>query len=154
MRRWRLTPSTRTGQLIVLTALAVLLYVGAAVGLAAIPGYSSMRHTLAGVRWPWVLASVGGVLAALAGYLLAWRGLASGGVDGVSLSRRQRVAVVLAGFGGFIGRGGSAIDRYALLQLVRLHAVVVRGAARSSLHRRSCGNTEPGTRRPVQYRAR
>jgi uncharacterized membrane protein YbhN (UPF0104 family) len=115
MRRWRLTPSTRTGQLIVLTALAVLLYVGAAVGLAAIPGYSSMRHTLAGVRWPWVLASVGGVLAALAGYLLAWRGLASGGVDGVSLSRRQRVAVVLAGFGGFIGRGGSAIDRYAML---------------------------------------
>jgi hypothetical protein len=114
MRRWRLGPSTRTGQLIALTALAVL----------------------------------------LAGCLLAWRGLASGGVDGVSLSRRQRVAVVLAGFGGFIGRGGSAIDRYALLQLVRLHAVVVRGAARSSLHRRSRRNTEPRIRRPVPRYAR
>ena len=65
MRRWRLTPSSRAGQLLALAALAVLLYVGAATGLSAIPGYDEMRHTLAGVRWPWVLASLVGVAAAL-----------------------------------------------------------------------------------------
>lgn len=115
MRRWRLTPTTRAGQLIALTALAVLLYAGALAGLSAIPGYDVMRHTLAGVRWYWLLASLGGVAAAFAGYLLAWRGLARGAGGGRWLSRRQRLAVVLVGFGGFIGRGGSAIDRYAML---------------------------------------
>ena len=38
MRRWRLAPTSRAGQLFALTALAVLLYVGAATGLSAIPG--------------------------------------------------------------------------------------------------------------------
>ena len=63
-------------------------------GLAAIPGYATVRHTLAGVRWPWLLVSLGGVAAALAGYLLAWRGIARGGVGGGSLSRRQQFAAV------------------------------------------------------------
>lgn len=114
-RRWRLIPSTRTSQLAALTVLAVVLYVGAAVGLSAIPGYAVMRHTLAGVRWQWLLASLAGVGAAFAGYLLAWRGIARGAGASGSLSRRQRLAAVVTGFGGFIGRGGSAIDRYALL---------------------------------------
>jgi uncharacterized membrane protein YbhN (UPF0104 family) len=115
MRHWRLSPSTRAGQLLVLSVLAVLLYVGAAAGLSAIPGYAEERHTLAGVRWVWVLASLGGVAAAFAGYLLAWRGLARGASAGGSLTRRQQLAAVLTGFGGFIGRGGSAVDRYAML---------------------------------------
>jgi uncharacterized membrane protein YbhN (UPF0104 family) len=115
IRRWRLTPSARGSQVAALTVLAVLLYVGAAAGLSAIPGYDEMRHTLAGVRWAWVLASLGGVVAAFVGYLLAWRGVARGAGAGGSLSRRQRLAAVTAGFGGFIGRGGSAVDRYAML---------------------------------------
>ena len=114
-RRWWLVPSARGPQLAVLTVLAVLLYVGAAAGLSAIPGYAVMRHTLAGVRWGWLLASLGGVGAAFAGYLLAWRGIVRGAGAGGSLSRRQRLAVVVTGFGGFVGRGGSAIDRYAML---------------------------------------
>lgn len=115
MRRWRLRPSTPAGQLLMLTALAVLLYVGAAVGLSAIPGFAVVRQTLASVRWYWLVASLGGVAAAFAGYLLAWRGIERGGAGGVRLAPRQRRAAVLAGFGGFIGRGGSAIDRYAML---------------------------------------
>ena len=114
-RHWRLTPAARGPHLAVLTALAVLLYVGAAAGLSAIPGYDQMRHTLAGVRWPWLLACLAGVGAAFAGYLLAWQGIARGAGAGGSLSRRQRLAAVTAGFGGFVGRGGSAIDRYAML---------------------------------------
>jgi uncharacterized membrane protein YbhN (UPF0104 family) len=114
-RRWRLTPSARGPQLAALTVLAVLLYVGAAAGLSAIPGYAVMRHTLAGVRWGWLLASLGGVGVAFVGYLLAWRGIARGAGAGGSLSRRQRLAAVVTGFGGFIGRGGSAIDRYTML---------------------------------------
>jgi len=115
MRRWRLTPSSRASWLVLLTLTTVLLYAGAAAGLSAIPGYPEMRHTLAGVRWPWLVASLAGVGAAFAGYLLAWRGIVRGAGAGGSISRRQRLAVVVAGFGGFIGRGGSAIDRYAML---------------------------------------
>ena len=45
-----------------------------------------------------------------------WPGAVSSAAQAsTSLTRRQRRAVVLAGFGGFIGRGGSAIDRYAML---------------------------------------
>ncbi len=53
-------------------------------------------------------------LAALAGYLLAWLGIARAG-GGPQLGRGQRFAAVLVGFGGFVGRGGSAIDRYVFL---------------------------------------
>jgi hypothetical protein len=44
------------------------------------------------VRWPWLLVSLGEMAAALAGCLLAWRGIAREGVGGGSLSRRQRFA--------------------------------------------------------------
>jgi uncharacterized membrane protein YbhN (UPF0104 family) len=96
----------------VAVTIAVVLYAGAAVGLSAIPGYDVMWHVLGSVRWPWLPASAGGVAAAFAGYVLAWQGIARAG-GGPVLSHRQRLAAVLAGFGGFIGRGGSAIDRYA-----------------------------------------
>jgi hypothetical protein len=96
------------------TAIAVVLFVGAMTGLAAIPGYHEMERVLAGVRWPWLAASVGGVLAAFAGYLAAWQGIAQGG-GGPELTPSQRFAAVMVGFGGFIGRGGSAVDRYVML---------------------------------------
>lgn len=94
--------------------IAVVLYAAAAVGLPAIPGYGVTAHVLGSVRWPWIPASVGGVGAAFAGYLLAWHGIARA-AGGPQLNRRQRFATVLVGFAGFIGRGGSAIDRYAFL---------------------------------------
>jgi hypothetical protein len=94
--------------------IAVALYAAAAVGLSVIPGYSAMGHVLGHVRWPWVAASAGGVAAAFIGYLLAWHGI-TGAAGGPVLNRRQRFAAVLVGFAGFVGRGGSAIDRYAFL---------------------------------------
>jgi hypothetical protein len=114
MRRPWLRPPSRAGALAGLTVLAVVLFAAAATGLAVLPGYHVMGRTLAGVRWPWVAASLGGVVVAGGGYLLAWRGITRGG-DGPRLGGRQWVAVVLAGFGGFVARGGSAIDRYAML---------------------------------------
>lgn len=114
MRSLWLEPSSRTRKIILQVVIAVVLYVGAAAGLSAIPGYGVMAHVLGGVRWAWIAASAGGVAAALTGYVLAWDGIARAG-DGPVLNRRQRFAVVLAGFAGFVGRGGSAIDRYAFL---------------------------------------
>jgi uncharacterized membrane protein YbhN (UPF0104 family) len=93
--------------------IAVVLFAGAAAGLAVIPGFQLMWRTLAGVRWPWLAASFGGLAAAFAGYMLAWHGIARYG--GPQLTTRQRFAAVMVGFGGFIGRGGSAIDRYVLM---------------------------------------
>jgi uncharacterized membrane protein YbhN (UPF0104 family) len=114
MRLLRLGPSSRTGKVVLHALIAVALYAGAAVGLAAIPGYGVLERVLGSVRWPWIAASAGGVGAAFAGYLLAWRGIARAG-GGPVLNRRQRFSVVLVGFAGFVGRGGSAIDRYAFL---------------------------------------
>lgn len=94
--------------------IAVVLFAGAAAGLSAVPGYGVMEQVLEHLRWGRLAASAAGVVAAFAGYLLAWRAIARVG-GGPQVSRRQRLAVVLAGFGGFIGRGGSAIDRYAFL---------------------------------------
>ena len=84
------------------------------IGLSAIPGYAALLHVLGRVRWPWILASAGGVVLAFAGYVLAWQGIARAG-GGLALSRRQRLATVLVGFGGFISRAGSSVDRYAFL---------------------------------------
>lgn len=94
--------------------ITVVLFAGAAAGLSAIAGYGVMARTLEHVPWGWLAASAAGVVAAFGGYLLAWRAIARAG-GGPQVSRRQRLAVVLAGFGGFVGRGGSAIDRYAFL---------------------------------------
>jgi hypothetical protein len=104
------------------------------------------------------LASLGGVAAAFVGYLLAWRGLVGGAGPGGSLTRRQRRAVVLAGFGGFIGRGGSAIDRYAMLAAgmdkreadVRLtgldaleHTPLAVGCCAAAIYLLATGRTDP-----------
>jgi uncharacterized membrane protein YbhN (UPF0104 family) len=68
-----------------------VLFVGAATGLAAIPGYAAMAHTLGDIRWGWLVASAGGVGAAFAGYLLAWRGIARAGRAGGHPGRRDRL---------------------------------------------------------------
>jgi hypothetical protein len=61
----------------------------------------------------WVLALVGGLLVSFVGYYFAYRGIfrVEGGPD---LPRRDMIAVVAAGFGGFLAHGGGALDQYAL----------------------------------------
>jgi hypothetical protein len=101
---------TTTGGLVMAV---VLLSTGAAVGMSSIAGFGHVWHRLALFDWPWVVASAAGVVAALAGYRTAFDGVVWGGHHRV-LTRRQRLGVVAAGFGAFVPRGGTAIDRYVM----------------------------------------
>ncbi|HEY3943211.1 MAG TPA: hypothetical protein VGL60_12110 [Acidimicrobiales bacterium] len=101
---------------LVSTALSVVLValfsLGAAVGMASIVGFHRMVSVLASVDTPWIAVSAGGVLLAFLGYRMAFDQVIWAGTDNVS--RRARLGVVTAGFGAFLHRGGTAIDRYVM----------------------------------------
>jgi uncharacterized membrane protein YbhN (UPF0104 family) len=93
-----------------LTLLAALLSAGALIGLSWVAGFGAVEHRLEQVRWPWLLVSLGGMLSAFVGYRVAFEGIARVR-GGPRLSPAERTTLVTAGFGGFIARGGSAVDR-------------------------------------------
>ena len=99
--------------LALLTLLAALLFVGALVGLGWVAGFGAVEARLDRVDWPWLGASLAGMLLAFGGYRLAYEGIAKVG-GGPRLSRAERSAIVVAGFGGFVARGGSALDKRAM----------------------------------------
>jgi hypothetical protein len=98
-------------RLLLLTALAALLYVAGGVGMAYIAGFDDIWRAVQHPSWPWLAASLGGVVLAFVGYYFGYRGVGriEGGPD--DLSHADRLAVVAAGFGGFLAHGGVGIDR-------------------------------------------
>jgi uncharacterized membrane protein YbhN (UPF0104 family) len=101
----------RPHRLLLLTALAALLYVGVGVALAYVAGFDDVWRAVQHPDWPWLAASLGLVVLAFAGYYFGYRGIGKieGGPD--ELSHADRLAVVAAGFGGFFAHGGAGIDR-------------------------------------------
>jgi hypothetical protein len=101
-------------RLALLTASAAALYVAGGVGLAYVAGFGRVWHVAQHPSWPWLAASLGGVLAAFVGYYFGYRGIGKieGGPD--DLSHVDRLAVVAAGFGGFLAHGGTGIDRIVM----------------------------------------
>jgi hypothetical protein len=93
--------------------LAVLLYVAAGIGMAYVAGFGAVHERLDHAQWWWLAPSFGGVLVAFCGYFFAYRGI-SRTQDGPRLSLRALVAVVAAGFGGFLAHGGTALDEVAM----------------------------------------
>jgi hypothetical protein len=102
---------TKSHRLLLLTALAALLYLAAGFGMAYIAGFDAVWRVAQHPHWPWLAASLGGVVLAFAGYYFGYRGVGKieGGPD--DLSHADRLAVVAAGFGGFLAHGGTGIDR-------------------------------------------
>lgn len=96
-----------------LVVLAVLLYVAAGVGMAYVAGFQNVYHRLEHATWWWLAPCAGAIAIAFCGYFFAYRGLASA-EHGPELDRRALLAVVAAGFGGFLARGGTALDDYAM----------------------------------------
>jgi hypothetical protein len=98
-------------RLALLTALAALLYVGGGLGLAYVAGFGKIWDAAQHPSWPWLAASLGGVALAFVGYYFGYRGVGKieGGPD--DLSHLDRLAVVAAGFGGFLAHGGTGVDR-------------------------------------------
>jgi hypothetical protein len=94
-------------------AAMVLLYAMGAVGMAYVAGYGAIRARLVAAHW-WLLAPAGaGVTLAYIGYFFAYRGI-SEAEDGPKLDFAFLLAVVTAGFGGFLAQGGAALDDEAM----------------------------------------
>ena len=101
----------KSHRLLLLTALAVLLYVGGGLGMAYIAGFDRVWHAALHPSWPWLAASLGGVALAFVGYYFGYRGVGRIEEGPDDLSHADRLAVVAAGFGGFLAHGGVGIDR-------------------------------------------
>jgi hypothetical protein len=97
-------------RLLLLTALAAALYVGGGIGMAYIAGFDRVWHAVQHPSLPWLAGSLGLVALAFVGYYFGYRGVGTieGGPD--DLSHADRLAVVAAGFGGFLAHGGAGLD--------------------------------------------
>jgi uncharacterized membrane protein YbhN (UPF0104 family) len=100
-------------QLCLLLVVAGLLQVAGGAGSAYLAGFSAVDRALRGFDWPYLVALLGALAVSSVGYDFACRDVyrVEGGPD---LRRRQMRSVVTAGFGGFLARGGAAVDQYAL----------------------------------------
>lgn len=101
----------KSHRLLLLTALAVVLYLAGGVGMAYVAGFDAVWHAARHPSWPWLAASLGGVALAFAGYYFGYAGVGKIEDGPNDLGHVDRLAVVAAGFGGFVAHGGTGIDR-------------------------------------------
>lgn len=94
-------------------AVTILLYVAGGVGMAYVAGFGAVHVRLEHAHWQWVAYGFAGVVAAFVGYFFAYRGLERAEY-GPQLDLSSLLAVVTAGFGGFLAQGGTALDDFAL----------------------------------------
>ena len=97
--------------LLLLATLALQLAVG--IGIAYVAGFDTVREALRQFSWPWLVAIAVSLAISYGGYHEAYHGTFSVG-SGWSLSEQQIRAVSLAGFGGFLAHGATALDVAAL----------------------------------------
>jgi hypothetical protein len=100
-------------QLAGLIGVVAVLYVAGAVGMAYVAGFGEVHRRLAEAKWWWIAPAAGSVLVGFCGYYFAYRGV-KWVEDGPELNRSALLAVVAAGFGGFLAHGGTALDEFAL----------------------------------------
>jgi hypothetical protein len=101
-------------RLTIVLALEVGLYLAAAAGMAYVAGFATVDRTLQRVNWPWLVACLGFVPVAYVGYYLAYRSVFRLKNCSLAVDRPSRLAVVAAGFAGFLDHGGGTLDRVAL----------------------------------------
>jgi uncharacterized membrane protein YbhN (UPF0104 family) len=96
-----------------LVGVAGLLALGAAVGISWAAGFDAVLHELQRVDPIWLPVAFGMEVAAYFGYVVAYRELARA-EGGPRLGLGRAGAIVAAGFGAFVIRGGFVVDRQAL----------------------------------------
>lgn len=94
-----------------LIGVALVLYAVASLGMMDIAGFSEVYRRWAALDWPWLVLSALCVVAGLVAYRFAWDGIGMAG-DAPSSSSRDRFAAAMAGFGTYLLRGGSTVDRH------------------------------------------
>jgi uncharacterized membrane protein YbhN (UPF0104 family) len=101
---------------VVLMVVAAALSLIATIFVAGAAGYVDVASHLRHANWHWLPFAIVGAVAAHIGYTFAYREVAN--VDRhVRLGRLRAAAIVAAGFGMFIPRGGFAVDLEALQDL-------------------------------------
>lgn len=90
-----------------------LLYAAGAVGMSYVAGFSAVGTRIRHAQWWWLAVAFGGVAMAYWGYYFAYRGI-NRAEHGPKLDFRSLLAVVTAGFGGFLAQGGAALDDFAM----------------------------------------
>jgi uncharacterized membrane protein YbhN (UPF0104 family) len=102
-----------TAQHALLVAIGGALALGAATGVAWAAGFERVLRELQHIDPIWLPAAFGMELAAYFGYVVAYREVAR--VEGgPRLGLARAGAIVAAGFGAFVIRGGFVVDRHAL----------------------------------------
>jgi hypothetical protein len=81
--------------------------------MAYVAGFDAVHQRLSHAHWWWLAPAFGGVMFAFFGYYFAYRGI-NGAEGGPELDHRALLAVVTAGFGGFLAHGGTALDEFAM----------------------------------------
>ena len=101
-------------RLLLLTTLAAVLYFAGGFALAYVAGFDAVWRLARHPHWWWLAASLGGIVIAFVGYYFGYRGI--GRIEGgpEDLTHADRLAIVGAGFGGFLAHGGVGIDRAAM----------------------------------------
>jgi uncharacterized membrane protein YbhN (UPF0104 family) len=90
-------------------ALAALVFLAALAVMAVIAGWSQVTGSLRVPRSWWVAVALGAELLSFAGYVLTYRSVAKR-----DLSLREATSFVAIGFGAFLARGGSELDKHVL----------------------------------------
>jgi uncharacterized membrane protein YbhN (UPF0104 family) len=100
-------------QHVLLIAIGASLALGALFGVAWAAGFEKVLDVGAGVDWVWLPTALGMEVAAYLGYIVAYREVArvEGGPE---MGMGRAGAIVAAGFGVFVIRGGFIVDRLAL----------------------------------------
>lgn len=103
----------RGPQILLLIGLAAVLQVAAGVGMGFWSGTNKVDLILGKFSPDWLGAMLIGLIVSFVGYYFVYQEIYR--VDaGPKLSRKEMVATVGTGFGGFFAHGGSALDQYAL----------------------------------------
>ncbi len=101
-------------RLAALTALAAVLYMAAGVGMAYVAGFDDVHRLLVRPHWAWLGASFAATAVSFVGYYFGHRGVSEVERGPAELDLRSRLAVVAAGFGGFLAQGGSGLDEFVM----------------------------------------
>ena len=100
-------------QHVLLIGIGASLALGALFGVAWAAGFDRVLDVGAGVDWVWLPTALGMEMAAYLGYIVAYREIVR--VEGgPSIGLGRAGAIVAAGFGVFVIRGGFVVDRLAL----------------------------------------
>jgi uncharacterized membrane protein YbhN (UPF0104 family) len=100
-------------QHLLLIGIGAMLAIGALIGVAWVAGFDKVIDVGAGVDWVWLPTALGMEMAAYLGYIVAYREIVRV-EEGPVLGMGRAGAIVAAGFGVFIIRGGFVVDRLAL----------------------------------------